>query len=176
MKRLMGRFPTAASVPDKDGLLPLHNVARYADRQVLEVVFDAFPEAIHHRTNKGNLPLHHACCADSSMKAINFLIEEYPEALTVYNEDGHLPFHCACLQPHVKVKEVRKIEHLISRMNLATLPPTKAGVHPLLKACENDAVLDVIWKLVQHSPELFHVQISNEMPACSPFKRRKISK
>jgi hypothetical protein len=35
---------------------------------VIKVILDAFPEAIHHHANDGQLPLHYACRASSSNK------------------------------------------------------------------------------------------------------------
>jgi hypothetical protein len=61
-------------------------------------------------------------------------------------------------------------------MGRSTLPPTKAGVPPLFLACENKASLDIIWRLVQHSPELFQAKKSNENCALSrPKKRRDLN-
>jgi hypothetical protein len=118
--------------------------------------------------------LHHACSADSSNEKIDFLINKYPAALTVYNEEGYLPFQRACLDPQYKATEVTKVEYLIKRMGLSTLPPTKAGVHPLLKACENNVALDFILKLVQHSPEWLQVKLTSDQSAHYPFKKRRV--
>jgi ankyrin repeat protein len=170
VKRLLKEFPPAARFPDKDGTLPVHNAAYYGKVDDIEVILNAFPEAIRHRTNDGRLPLHFACCAESSNEKLDFLIEKYPEGLTVYDKAGYLPFHSIFLHEESNALAVTMMELMIQRMGCATLPPTKAGVPPLLKACENDVELNVIWKLVQHSPELFHVPNTR-----SPFKERRVS-
>jgi hypothetical protein len=176
IKTLLNQFPQAARLPDKDGSLPLHEAACYAKQEIMEIIYDTFPEAVCHRTNDGNLPLHIACFALSSNKEkLDFLIEKYPEALTVYNEEGNMPLHCASLRLRCRASDVTKVEHLIKRMGLATLPHTKAGVHPLLKACEYNKVLDIIWKLVQHSPELFQVKHISGKCTQSPPKKRRVS-
>lgn len=176
IRMLLNHFPQAARLPDKDGSLPLHEAAVYAEQDIIEVILDAFPEGIRHCNNFGNLPLHLASYAISSnQEKLDFLIEKYPEALTVYNKEGNMPFHCACLRIGCKATEVTKVEHLINRMAFATLPPTKAGVHPLLKACEYNKVLDIIWKLVQHSPELFQVRDDRVQRSESSSKKRRVS-
>jgi hypothetical protein len=76
------------------------------------------------------LPLHYACCADSSNEKLDFLIEKYPEGLTTYDKAGRLPFHSIFLDVASKASDVPKLEHLIQRMGCATLALTKAGVHP----------------------------------------------
>jgi ankyrin repeat protein len=167
----------AAQLPDKDGMLPLHNIACYGEKEIIEVILDAFPEAIRHRSKKGNLPLHEACCADSSIAKLNFLIKKYPEALKVYNEEGYLPFHYACFYPYgqtIVPSRVTMVEHLINRMGLATLPLTQTGIHPLLMVCENNDSLDIILKLVQHTPELFQVKPADYECTPSPFKKRRV--
>jgi hypothetical protein len=50
----------ALSMPDRDGYLPLHRACESQKLSIVKLLYDAYPEAIHVRTNRGETPLDNA--------------------------------------------------------------------------------------------------------------------
>jgi len=97
--------PESARTVDADGDLPLHLlVASYfgyeSHLEVVQCLYEEYPEAIHFRGHNGLLPLH---CALGSLSRgertaiVEFLIEKHPEAVQIAYHDGKLPIHVACM-------------------------------------------------------------------------------
>jgi len=65
--------------------------------KTIQVLVEAWPDAVHVQDNKGQLPLHSACknyeCTDD---VIQFLVQSWPESCQVLTNDGQLPLHLAC--------------------------------------------------------------------------------
>jgi ankyrin repeat protein len=77
-----------ASHKDERGMLLLHRQAAYRKGLSVEgvnILFDAYPEAIRMQDNFGLLPLHYACLNEvSSLDIIMSLVKLYPESILVY--------------------------------------------------------------------------------------------
>lgn len=158
LTQLAHEFPAALKMPNEHGHLPLHCSVEssFIALETVNFLLDEYPEAAQHRSSRsGQLPIHVACAHHTPTQVLDILNEKYPDGQFVYDNDGHLPFHVACVRGSVDT-----IEYWIHHMDGPNLPPTKNGTHPLFLACENNQGLDVLWKLVQHSQELFTGSIS----------------
>jgi len=84
----------------KRGTLALH-LALTTDSSVLlkaiQVLVEAWPDAVHVQDDDGHLPLHHAGknfrCTDY---VIQLLVRSWPESCQVSTKDNQLPLHLAC--------------------------------------------------------------------------------
>jgi ankyrin repeat protein len=66
--------------------------------EVVKVVFDAYPGAIHVTDHEGGLPLHHACCFAKNVEVVKFIYEANTEAISIKQMDGITPMHLAASQ------------------------------------------------------------------------------
>jgi len=88
--------PSAVSIKNKSGNLPLHFAAQYnEDEKIASEIFNYYPEAASVPDNDGDLPLHCAAQCNSSSKVTQALLDAYPDAATVENNDGFLPHQLA---------------------------------------------------------------------------------
>ena len=83
-------------------LLPLHLACeKGAPLQVIKVLLNANPSAVHAKCGPDRLPLHCLLAAAASYplsdNAVSTLIEAYPNACRIADKDGNLPIHYACL-------------------------------------------------------------------------------
>ena len=105
--RLFRRFPTLASKTYRSfvsydsqtigKVFPLFSVALTGSLELVQVVYEAFPEAIQRVDNEGTLLHHvllHGNIFSTKLDVINFLIQSYPEAVKIENETHqYLPIH-----------------------------------------------------------------------------------
>ena len=102
ISRLVQYNPRGASMPDRDGKLPLHlacEIGKDWERGGVQNIYNAFPRAVQMAEDnaRGWLPLHMAAAApESNAQLISSLIELYPEAVSVPDGDGRYPLHIAC--------------------------------------------------------------------------------
>ena len=77
----------SASRKDENGMLLLHRQAAHCKGlsvESLNILFEAYSEAIRIQDNFGLLPLHHACLNEvSSLDALMSLVTLYPESILV---------------------------------------------------------------------------------------------
>eukprot|EP00873_Tetraselmis_striata_P038694 jgi/Tetstr1/458958/TSEL_004429.t1 len=94
---LLRHFPSAASVKDKHGALPLHYAARLdaADSpQLLADVLACYPGGAQVADEKLKLPLHHAA-EKGTAEAVESLVSLWPPGARRPDADGCLPLHFA---------------------------------------------------------------------------------
>jgi ankyrin repeat protein len=74
-----------ASIPDKNGMLPLHRVAarsKHLSEKTIRILVDAFPKSITTVDNYGMLPFHHACLnKESTHEVLMLFLSLSPEAV-----------------------------------------------------------------------------------------------
>lgn len=85
---------------------------------------------------------------------IDLLVKHYPGGLFLHDNNGLLPIHTA-ISTQAGRDDVSIVRHLITKMDCAILPSTRDSTPLLFLACEEDAQLDLILLLAQHSQELF---------------------
>lgn len=105
LEKLLCIAPSACSIPDLCGYIPLHYICRvncYLSTDVIEPLICAAPNTVMVSDKNGNTPLHHICKApfqhDDSyfLEAVRMLIDSYPDAASMMNKDGKTPLHNAC--------------------------------------------------------------------------------
>ena len=141
---------------DGDGGLPLH-VAASVDtpNEILLLLVQEHPAALHTRDYTGAVPLHAACQAapPSSKNTIPLLVELDPAAVHTPNHDGALPFHLLCGANDPPVDAVKHLSHLYPGLVSAL---TADGALPVMLACEattSSSSLDVIQELLTVHPD-----------------------
>jgi len=86
-------------IKTEDGSLPLHlALSGYPLKslETIQVLVEAWPDAVHAQDNNGRLPLHHACQRGCTDDEIQFLVRSWPESCQVLTKDGQLALHLAC--------------------------------------------------------------------------------
>lgn len=94
--------PKAAMAKDNDGHTPLHYVAKAAHtrdcdeniEELLRVILNASPGALHVKSNSGDLPIHYAAEA-GHLPLFKILAERSSQGLAVRNGAGKLPMDIA---------------------------------------------------------------------------------
>lgn len=160
---LIQAFPQALQKRDADGDLPIHySVMSKQDEDISVVVsienviclWSAYPTGIQRENERGQLALHIACANPNAPNSvIDFLCEKYPEGMFHYDSFGLLPFHYASTLP--------MLDHWMPKFNASILPTSQGNVPALFIACELDASLDIIFRLVECSKHLFLGHDSN---------------
>lgn len=94
---------TAAQLPDRNGMLPMHYACAYGTHPaVLKVMVDAFPDSLTAKEKHGRTPMHLAMVnahRDASPDTIRFLLT-FPSSRATINtrdQDGYLPLHLMTL-------------------------------------------------------------------------------
>jgi len=156
MKLLADKFPRALQTPNESGNLPVHVVHDKwkipSSVDAVKFLLEQCPGSAAVKNRWGELPIHSAGAYKSvSVPMMDLLIKHNPRSLAVFDNKGFLPFHYCCTY----AEDRTVITSLVTRFKGAALPPTKHGTPALFVACENDAKVDVIMCLVQHSLELF---------------------
>lgn len=110
VEEMISAYPEAAQVCNRKQQLPLHllvTAAVAADNgspdaslccisctiRSLEVLIQAYPQALRHKDRQGRLPLHVACASSShpSWDVLQVLIDSYPTALACEDGSGKIP-------------------------------------------------------------------------------------
>jgi len=88
---------------DNNGWMPLHHLCmnRIVDEVIalgiLTLLVEKCPEALHHATNKGCLPIHLALGNKNvTLNIMQLLIDAAPDSVRSANEDGDTPLHHLC--------------------------------------------------------------------------------
>ena len=134
--------PDAASKEANDGTrwLPLHFACRYSPNlSSIQVLYDAYPEAILARDRDGEAPLDNAR-EEVNQPTIEFLQTQFEyarqaqdmTAMTTVDENGQLPLHCA-LKNNAPLGSIK----LLTEASPAAVQVSdQNGAYPLHIACE----------------------------------------
>jgi len=114
--------------------------------ETIQLIAEAWPDAVREKDDDGWLPLHYACLYGYSDDVIQLLIECWPMSLHVKTEGGILPLHLA-LQPEAKLEAIQMLVHAWPE---AVHEHDKDGRLPLHCACEKGCADDVI-QFLAHS-------------------------
>ena len=131
------------------GRLPLHMALLKGanSTEIVRYLCCLYPEALLHRDNEGNTPLHYACmyCTEEICR---LLLEECPKASHVANAKERLPLHL------LSTREDYSLEFFNRMLELLPTAVTKAdrnGRLPLHWACDSPQTrTDILSLLVQH--------------------------
>ena len=95
VKMLLPAFPGAATIPNRDGFLPIFtSVIRYPDMETFRLLYDADPASLAKEDHCGRTLLYHAVLASFGIsKAI---LELRPDAIKDVDGAGWLPIHMFC--------------------------------------------------------------------------------
>jgi len=93
--RILKLYPKSpVTVKDADGTLPLHIALRTdASLDIIQMIFEAYPEAVQETDFYGDLPLHIALKIGAHPNIVLMLCERYPEATKVQNKSEDSPLH-----------------------------------------------------------------------------------
>lgn len=72
-------------------------IAIGAPLDVVELLYDAFPEAVEDKTPTGETGLHFACWFHAPVDVVRFLAKAHPMAMKSKNQLGWTPLHLACV-------------------------------------------------------------------------------
>jgi len=161
---LMAKWPLAVreAYPTL-GRLPLHLACRaHGSLTVLQMLIDAYVEAVLVPDVNGFLPLHYACwkrkgSMQISLEQIKLLVEKMPESLHIQTNLGMLPLHWACFSP---ISSTNVIRYLVKSNPATAFVRDHKGRLPLHLACAETTggpPFEVIQCLVQAWPESIHI-------------------
>lgn len=107
---------------------------RYNDdyEKLIHLLIELHPAGVCVRDNAGLLPLHHACCAPTSVRILKTLLNNNPSHISATNNYGVLPLHWACGIP----ASIENIRYLLGQDPYSVLKTTQLGLSPLEMACE----------------------------------------
>ncbi len=151
------------NVPDDGnmGHMPLHTLCSN-DRinqtsavEIAELLIKKHPEAVRHKTNAGNLPIHIAAQRQSP-EFCQVLIEAYPGSKRISDSNGVLPLHHACCY-----NEIASVECLFKLYPDAINHATPNGKYPihyaiagLRKRASPEGVIEVVQYLLDCDPNV----------------------
>lgn len=147
--------PAHAQQENENGLLALHLACGNIDNipsDIMEYLLDIYPDSVRKATRHGILPIHKACAAFSSSRAIKniiSLIDQHEESLLCPNRDGQLPIHIAVSNP--KTNSPLLVQLLVDRCPQSLKVADRYGHFPLHKAAAkahktNGSVIDILLK------------------------------
>ena len=130
------------------GMLPLHAVARDADKKgeyalpFFEAVFNAHPKAAEAEDCGGNLPLHYVALRWFSspaegLRAMQMLLNAHPKAAEAKDSDGDLPLHYVALWWCGGAPSEAAVRLLLSLAPHAAAERNNDGELPLHRLCDN---------------------------------------
>ena len=66
------------------------------DVDLLEFMYQAYPDALHHKESvKGTMPFHYACTFQASLQVVDWMIRKDPSFVQIPRRDGMYPLHLA---------------------------------------------------------------------------------
>ena len=88
----------AAELADRGGMLPMHYACAYgSSAEVLKVLYEAYPESLRTKDNKGKTPMHLTMVnahRDSSPEVLQFLLDSAGnDTVNLRDDEGNLPLH-----------------------------------------------------------------------------------
>ena len=121
-----------------------------ATRSTMELVHEAFEDAVKEEDLCIGTPLHYAATYKAKPSVVEFLVEAEESMLMSPNQFGRTPLHMACL---FKAPS-KTVALLVSECPSATQVVDKDGCSPLHLACEHGANNAVIRRLVAANPSM----------------------
>ena len=91
------RYPDAVRTREKlSGAYPFHFACQSGiQMEIIEVLYQAYPEAATELDRDGNTVLHLVCQRRPSVELVEFLLEKFPESPEISNNAKYLPLHIA---------------------------------------------------------------------------------
>lgn len=88
----------AAELSDRGGMLPMHYACAYgSSAEVLKVLYEAYPDSLRTKDNKGKTPMHLTMVnahRDASPAVLRFLLDHAgKETVNLRDDEGNLPLH-----------------------------------------------------------------------------------
>lgn len=91
-----GNSLEAARQPDIFGALPLHCfIKKQSKLASIEMLLQAYPDAVLHADKEGMLPLHYVMKHNASLVTLQCLLAANPDAARITDVNGNLPIFCA---------------------------------------------------------------------------------
>uniref|UniRef100_A0A7S0EMJ6 Uncharacterized protein n=1 Tax=Hanusia phi TaxID=3032 RepID=A0A7S0EMJ6_9CRYP len=140
LQTILKRAPSLANKALKtSGLLPLHILCRYFpnETQSLEILLQASPASAAMPEAEGCLPLHFACAAGASSKAIKKLLAYNEDAAKVQDTAGWLPLHYFAFSLNGTDDDVQTLQILKSSYPAAVFTVNADGKLPVDCLAEN---------------------------------------
>jgi len=136
---------------DDTGAIPFHVACRTAaPPQILGILLEEFPGALHVTDDNNSLPIHFACQADApSLSVLQFLLERDPAAVRALDNTGALPLHRLC---RAKPPD-DTVTLLLAAYEGSISVRTNNGVLPFTVACQTRASLSVMLILLRAYPD-----------------------
>ena len=150
--------PSLAS-DNREGILPLHAACGAgAHVEVIRMLLEIYPEAIHTESDSGHLPLmcHLLLNTESpSEDVVSLLLESYPEAAAIADENNQLPIHLACIATGVSKNIFKMLLHAYPE---GAYVCDIEGFYPVDHAARNNDVATrkaALTSLIENDPEEF---------------------
>jgi ankyrin repeat protein len=172
LSKCIDQYPEALSKNDLFGYLPLVllSISSYTDEygysfmsphksrsmkpsstdDVLMMI-EMYPEALHHPTNDGWLPLHLECDRKCRLPIISKSIELYPESLGIADTLGMLPMHW--LLERRSSSDINNAIMMIEKYPAALKHRDRDGHRPLFTECANQSRSTIVSKCIDKYPE-----------------------
>jgi ankyrin repeat protein len=145
---------------NKEGNLLLHRLMEKksttvsSDPSLILTMMEAYPAALQHQNNTGQLPLHIECRNQCRWSILSKCIKFYPKALEVADMEGNLPLH-RLLRNIFSTIEAAGI--FIAKYSTALQHPNQAGQLPLHIECKNQCRPAIIARCIELYPESMEV-------------------
>jgi ankyrin repeat protein len=163
VKALVELAPEAVSRVEDCGLTPVRVAVRTHQLDVVRYLVDRHPKSLHERLADGRGLLHDAVATGAPAALVKVLVGCAPEAVESGDGYGKLPLHFVGSQ--TSLESVR----LLAEASPASVRAvTKSGRTPLHTAIINEAQLDVVKFLVEHSGDASLLGIADR-DGCLPM-------
>ena len=163
---------------DNFGWTPLHYACCHnaQDKDLIRLLLETCPEAIHVKNNNDLLPIHLACHNNPSSDVIKMLVEHDDESKksiqTKSKHHGLLPIHYACSNSSTNIEVIRYLI-LNDGINYQTIQETsKCGwtsVHMAIARNHDNSVLQMLLRFLNESsnsnvPLLLQARMNDLLP------------
>ena len=150
--KLLNRYPHLVRQRNDDGTTLLQSALMrdQPSKEVIQLLLELYPEAVHYKDPHYGTPLHSACRTRASKEVIELLLERHPDAIHEKDESEWTPLHCACASSPPP-KEI--IEVLLQKYPEALQNKDYFGSTPLHTALRNNPSKEVIALMLETHPK-----------------------
>jgi hypothetical protein len=147
---------------------PLHLAARWWPLELVQMIYNALPAAIHYRASREYATVLHAAACRCEVELFDFIFDKRgPTVCSIIDGHlGYLPFHCAVMSQHANVKI---LERLYDAYPAAIGTPIGDGdyiLHELIYDYPNWSDDDIDFEstlhfLLKRNPEAVHNEVGH---------------
>lgn len=150
IKAIDRHSPSSVQLCDQQRKLSLHTALEHPRKpssETVEFLLRIYPEALQKSDVNGRLPLHIGFMNNRPCRELAKLIDVYPASLRYIDKEGNLPLDYALLKRGMPANNL-----LMNRDPDTLLLCNEYQMNALVKACQMNSKLDILFSLVRNNP------------------------